>query len=89
METLLTAEEFLDKHRDVTTDFDYETSQMMIKFAKMHVEKALKEASEKAVMIEENYKGFCFENQVDLDDYTTIKVHKESILNAYSLDKIK
>ena len=55
---------------------------VMIEFAKMHVEAALKEASEKAKITYE-YSGntgseYC-------DEY----VDKNSILNSYSLEKIQ
>lgn len=52
--------------------------EFMIEFAKLHVEAALKEASEKAEL--EGDEGSIF-------DY--ISVDKDSILNAYPLENIK
>ena len=66
-----------------TYDFEYPTVskhdalEAMIEFAKLHVEEALKKASEDADVI---YRGHCF------GDYI---VDKESILNAYQLENIK
>jgi hypothetical protein len=52
-------------------------------FAKLHVEAALKAASEKAKLKIYPYNG-CFEcGRSDMD------IDKESILNAYTLDQIK
>lgn len=74
MKTILTAEEFLNENRDIQSDFDYETVKVMIEFTKLHVQAALKEASE-------NAKIFSYVNMAELD--------KESILNAYPLTNIK
>ena len=53
-----------------------------IKFAKMHVKKALKQASEQFKMkIRDNV------HELDMND-DWMEVDKESILNAYSLDNI-
>lgn len=89
----LTAEEFLvrdelfktplteeEKHyyidRIITCD-DYIKG--MIEFAKMHVQEALKQASEKAQAYNKSKFSSDINPQVDM----------ESILNAYSLDLIK
>ena len=69
MET--SAKEFFDKG-----NFNNVTD-MLIEFAKLHVEQALKEASENADTI---YRGDSF------GDYI---VDKDSILNAYPLENIK
>ena len=49
--------------------------EMMIEFAKLHVEAALKEASEEAY--------------VEVLDYNDYEVNKQSILDAYPLENIK
>ena len=75
MKNILTAEESFTKstgciinHRDVKT--------AMIEFAKIHVEAALKAASEQAY--------------VELDEHDlSCSLDKNSILNAYSLENIK
>jgi hypothetical protein len=56
--------------------------EFMIEFAKMHVTEALRIASEKA-KIQYNYSGNT--GSEFYDEY----VDKDSILNAYPLDKIK
>ena len=76
-----TAEEiqeiYLDKygHGDVTS--------MLIEFAKLHVEAALKAASENAETINEGFYG----RSGETEDY--YEVNKDSILNAYTLENIK
>jgi hypothetical protein len=77
MSKIPTAENFLiindDKDFRLSMSGRY-VSEMMIEFAKLHVEAALKEASEKA----------------DLTDNGRFPyVDKGSILNSYSLDNIK
>jgi hypothetical protein len=68
-----TAREFYDAH------YSDDAVVMMIEFAKLHVEAALKEASEKAIVnTEPDYRGGEW-SIVDTD----------SILNAYPLENIK
>ena len=64
-----TAEEFCNDMRYVT----YSLDEKLITFAKMHVEEALKEASE----------------QVYVSDTVFCEIDRDSILNAYSLENIK
>lgn len=71
--TILTAKEL-----EVSGKYD-SYQEMMIAFAKIHVEAALKAASENW---EANYK-------IDGDIGVIITVKKESILNAYPLENIK
>lgn len=72
-----TAEEFLDKYRKEFNDngivFDY--SKVMIKYTKLHVTEALKQASKKGYSL----------------DWKNAKceINKESILNSYPLTNIK
>jgi len=73
MEKIPTAEEFNNDIRYVT----YSLDEKLITFAKLHVEAALKEASENARLKE---------LEIHLSDGS---VDKYSILNSYPLDKIK
>jgi hypothetical protein len=78
MEKILTAKELFDK---MLEDNDECTStEMMIEFAKLHVEAALKAASEKAESIEGWNTGF---------SGSASSVDKDSILNSYPLENIK
>ena len=77
-----TAEEFA---RSFTTGKSVETpteyiTEMLKEFTKLHVQAALESASEKADGEFETLGG---------KRYSNIKIYKESILNAYSLDNIK
>jgi hypothetical protein len=76
MEKIPTAREFYDKH-----DSD-DCVVMMIDFAKMHVEAALKAASEKAKITYE-YSGNTG------SEYCDEFVDKDSILNSYPSENIK
>lgn len=78
MEKIPTAEEFNNDIRYVT----YSLDEKLITFAKLHVEAALKEASEKIKLNDEvceALQNHWFKEYID----------KSSILNSYSLDKIK
>lgn len=79
MEKIPTAEEFYGEYcnkRNRTGSLTgTERSELLTEFAKLHVEAALKEASEKAI---------CIEYMVG--EY---EVDKDSILNAYPLNNIK
>lgn len=82
MNTLPTAEEFFDSANiGVSNDTEYVYCQKDVvkkakEFAKMHVEAALKTASENVYV------------ELDEHDMEYI-VNKKSILNSYSLDNIK
>jgi len=81
MKNLPTAQEFLGKNIDYVLEKDCkeDVEQAMIEFAKLHVEAALKEASENAKIIDVGI------------DYSIIKwvADKDSILNSYPLENIK
>ena len=85
---MITAEEFLNTKFPKFEDLDNgniwsNIEETMIEFAKLHVEAALKQASE-------NFKMKIKENVQELhmnDDW--MEVDKNSILNSYSLDLIK
>ncbi len=74
---VMTAEEFLRQKPFINGMTRYDQQIAMIEFAKLHVEQALKEASENADTI---YRGDSF------GDYI---VDKDSILNAYPPENIK
>jgi hypothetical protein len=71
MQKIPTAREFYDKH-----DSD-DCVVMMIEFAKMHVEAALKEALESIP---------CLGSSSDIATYEEVE---EAVLSSYPLDKIK
>ena len=79
-----TATEFFDEG-----NFNNVTD-MLIEFAKMHVQEALKQASEKAFVeyIDLNTDEIFDYTDVITDDNVGANVNKESILNAYSLENI-
>ncbi len=80
MEKIPTAKELFDK---MLSDNDETTStEMMIEFAKLHVQSALKQASEKAKITYE-YSGNTG------SEYCDEFVDKDSILNSYPLENIK
>ncbi len=91
-----TAEEVMQEHLDphdclrVSKCYDM-TLDAMIEFAKMHVEAALKEASEKAkVQMGENYSASNIELHPNSLVYrVTIKCDKDSILTSYPTENIK
>lgn len=76
----MTAEEFLkekgDKDFRLSISGEY-VSNMMIEFAKYHVQKALKEALESIP---------CLGSSTDIATYEEVE---EAVLNAYPLDLIK
>ncbi len=79
-----TAAEFFDEG-----NFNNVTD-MLIEFAKMHVQEALKQASEKAFVeyIDLNTDEIFDYTDVITDDNVGANVNKESILNAYPLENI-
>ena len=80
-----TAAEFFDEG-----NFNNVTD-MLIEFAKMHVQEALKQASEKAFVeyIDLNTDEIFDYTDVITDDDVGVNVNKDSILNDYSLKNIK
>jgi len=77
-----TAKEFVKPFIKDCTDTQLE---LMIEFAKLHVEAALKEASEKAEIVADDKQDFRLQACNCLD----YLIDKDSILNAYSLTLIK
>ncbi len=106
MKEIPTAENFLKSSQDPMKDEDrnevymtWQVKEAMIEFAKLHVEQALKEASEKATWKHESFDTY-FGDSRDFDFIDTdgagdpstghnVFVDKDSILNSYSLDNIK
>ena len=91
-----TAEEFLKNFNEEENNIDklyYDSyvKKAMIKFAKMHVQEALKQASEKAFVeyIDLNTDEIFDYTDVITDDDVEVNINKDSILNAYPLDLIK
>lgn len=99
MKKIPTAEEFAKNNHPMKTypvDWD-----VMIKFAKLHVTAALKEASEKAIWDKETRETWFGDiNRDDCDFESTdgdgvpyelhkVVINKDSILNSYSLNNIK
>lgn len=76
---LPTAYHFLTKFTDEPDD---DTIYLLIEFAKLHVEAALKEASEKSMLTDE----VC---EVLQEHWFEEYIDKSSILNAYPLENIK
>jgi hypothetical protein len=64
-----------------------QTKDLMIEFAKMHVEAALKEASEKATMYDDNEDCHFEDEEGNYPEY--LLIDKNSILNSYPLSNIK
>ena len=86
MEKIPTAEEFCNEYlgfEQYGTDVPY----FMVEFAKLHVEQALKEASEAATINKNKGQvtGREFGNVTD----GSYSINQPSILNSYSLDNIK
>ena len=86
----MTAEKFLNKW--ITKPLDYnDIENLMIEFARYHVEQALKEASEKAELYRYN-NGFKQSKANIKEEYCftyRVAIDKETILNAYPLENIK
>jgi len=82
-----TAEEFLKKE-DI---YKYSVKDLLIEFAKLHVEAALKAASKKASVeyVDLTNNEIFDYTDVITDDSVGADVNKNSILNAYPLENIK
>ena len=91
-----TAEDFLTKENyPLSYAFGglgmYYVREAMIEFAKMHVQEALKQASEKGFIeyIDLNTDETFDYTDVIADDDVGVNINKDSILNAYPLENIK
>jgi hypothetical protein len=76
---MVTAKEFLKNYLKHNPDCKYDD--VMIEFAKFHVEKALKKACEEVDFTSETYRS--------IQQGSHFEVDKESIINAYPLENIK
>lgn len=74
-----TASKFLTR-TDIKVEQHYD---LMIEFAKLHVQEALKQANEK-VIVKEEYQYDEYDNCILI-----AKIDRDSILNAYPLENIK
>ena len=88
-----TAEEFLRKNIDYVLEKDCkeDVENAMIEFAKLHVEAALKAASEKARLLVDGKLTYFSRYIVDEgnhDSETEIDVSTDSILNSYPISNI-
>jgi hypothetical protein len=85
-----TAEEFL-KECQSNPHKGWSTRKAIIEFAKLHVEKALKAASEKSYVeyIDLETKEVFDYTDVITDDGVGVDINKNSILNSYPLENIK
>lgn len=99
-----TAKEFLLEDYDLSSHSEQgkvwtsDVIEKMVEFAKLHVQQALKEASEKAILNGYNYKKSIPENVQNLgqevnpdsdDPSFYISTNKDSILSSYPLENIK
>jgi hypothetical protein len=95
---ILTAKEFIKNYLKYNPDCKYDD--VMIEFAKFHVEAALKKACEKSMInrkptgdgqSSEEYTSNSFEGDLGYEDYIPVNytINQESILNAYPLENIK
>lgn len=84
MNNIPTAKEFLNSKPGVFSD---PTADWMIEFAKLHVEAALKEASEEATINKNKGEvtARTFGNVIN----GTYSINQQSILNSYPLSNIK
>jgi hypothetical protein len=92
LDNMITAEEFLRYKSNINEDKncveylkDSEVEDIMIEFAKLHVEAALIEASEYAETVADKEQDFRLQN-CNCIDYI---IDKNSILHAYPLENIK
>lgn len=92
MKNLLTSKEFIDQNWN-GKPLHPKVKKIMIEFARLHVERALKAASENVELNEDThseYQGSLGdENGFLYKDVTTYSVNINSILNSYPLEKIK
>lgn len=98
MSKIPTAKMYLEEHCDTQgspkhNEFwaDYVTPGILINFAKLHVEAALKEASKKAYVeyIDLETNEIFDYTDVITEDNVEVNINKPSIINAYPLTNIK
>ena len=84
---ILTAERFLDISFGENKAVRSKITKAMIEFAKLHVQEALKQASEKSLMKDVNED--CHYEDEEGNFPAIYFIDKDSILNAYNLNNIK
>lgn len=84
---VITAQEFLDISFGENKAVRSKITKAMIEFAKLHVQEALKQASEKSLMKDVNEDCHYEDEEGNFPEIYFID--KDSILNAYDLDNIK
>ncbi|TXG79351.1 MAG: hypothetical protein E6R13_09980 [Spirochaetes bacterium] len=91
MKKIPTAKKFIENYIEENNhDSNIDMEDALIEFAKLHVEAALKEASEKALVLDMQEKDTAEIMGVsnEYGDYN-FTVDKASILNSYSFENIK
>lgn len=84
---VITAQEFLDISFGENKAVRSKITKDMIEFAKLHVQEALKQASEKSLMKDVNEDCHYEDEEGNFPEIYFID--KDSILNAYNLNNIK
>lgn len=84
---VITAQEFLDISFGENKAVRSKITKAMIEFAKLHVQEALKQASEKSLMKDVNEDCHYEDEEGNFPEIYFID--KDSILNAYDLNNIK
>lgn len=84
---VITAQEFLDISFGENKAVRSKITKAMIEFAKLHVQEALKQASEKSLMKDVNEDCHYEDEEGNFPEIYFID--KDSILNAYNLNNIK
>ena len=84
---VITAQEFLDISFGENKAVRSKITKVMIEFAKLHVQEALKQASEKSLMKDVNEDCHYEDEEGNFPEIYFID--KDSILNAYNLNNIK
>jgi hypothetical protein len=88
---MITAKEFIENYiKENNHDSNIDMEEAMIEFAKLHVNAALKEASDKALVLDmqENDTAEIMSVSSEYGEYN-FTVDKESILNSYPMENIK
>ncbi len=88
---MITAKKFIENYiEENNDDSNIDIEEALIEFARLHVEAALKAASDKALVLDMQEKDTAEIMGVSSEygDYN-FTVDKSSILNSYSLDNIK
>ena len=88
---MITAKEFIENYiKENNDDSNIDMEEVVIEFARLHVNAALKEASDKALVLDmqENDTAEIMSVSSEYGEYN-FTVDKLSILNSYSFENIK